>query len=74
VNLTAAGALGGGFWGMLLGLLFLNPFLGAAIGATAGPLSGRFTDIGINDQMMRPCSKSRSHLIDAREALLAGKS
>jgi len=48
VNLTAAGALGGGFWGMLLGLLFLNPFLGAAIGATAGPLSGRFTDIGIN--------------------------
>jgi uncharacterized membrane protein len=58
VNLTAAGALGGGFWGMLLGLLFLNPFLGAAIGATAGALSGRFTDIGINDQMMRDLAQS----------------
>src|SRR5262249_25151184 len=26
VNLTAAGAVGGGFWGMLIGFLFLNPF------------------------------------------------
>ena len=32
VNLTAAGAIGGGFWGMLIGLLFLNPLLGAAVG------------------------------------------
>ena len=36
VSLTAAGAVGGGFWGMLVGLLFLNPLLGAAIGAGAG--------------------------------------
>jgi uncharacterized membrane protein len=35
VNLTAAGALQGGFWGALLGLLFLNPLLGMAVGATA---------------------------------------
>ena len=27
VNLTAAGAVGGGFWGTLVGLLFLNPLL-----------------------------------------------
>src|SRR5215467_9858658 len=53
INLTAAGALGGGFWGLLIGLLFLNPLLGAAIGATAGAVSARFKDIGINDQMMR---------------------
>lgn len=32
-NLTAAGALTGGFWGLLIGLLFLNPILGLAIGA-----------------------------------------
>jgi uncharacterized membrane protein len=25
VNLTAAGAASGGFWGMLIGMLFLNP-------------------------------------------------
>ncbi|MCE8442569.1 DUF1269 domain-containing protein, partial [Rhodovulum sulfidophilum] len=28
VNLTAAGAVGGSFWGLLIGLLFLNPLLG----------------------------------------------
>ena len=31
VNLTSAGAIGGGFWGMLIGLIFLNPLLGAAV-------------------------------------------
>ena len=29
-NLTAFGALGGGFWGMLIGAIFLNPLLGFA--------------------------------------------
>ena len=58
VNLTAAGAVGGGFWGMLIGLLFLNPLLGAAIGATAGAVSAQFKDIGINDQMMRDLAQS----------------
>ena len=27
INLTAAGAIGGSFWGTLVGLLFLNPLL-----------------------------------------------
>ncbi|MBK1643198.1 hypothetical protein CKO25_00705 [Thiocapsa imhoffii] len=53
VNLSAVGAVGGGFWGMLIGLIFLNPLLGAAVGAGAGAISGRFTDIGINDDFMR---------------------
>lgn len=53
VNLTAAGAVGGGFWGMLIGMIFLNPLLGAAVGAGAGALSGRFTDIGIDDAFMK---------------------
>ena len=35
INLTATGALGGGFWGTLVGLLFLNPLLGTAVGAGA---------------------------------------
>ena len=45
VNLTAAGALSGTFWGSLIGLLFLNPLLGAAIGAGSGAISGALTAI-----------------------------
>lgn len=52
VSLTATGAVGGGFWGMLVGLLFLNPLLGAAIGAGAGALAGKFREIGLDDRMM----------------------
>lgn len=58
VNLTSAGAWGGGFWGLLIGLIFLNPLLGAAIGATAGALSGKFTDIGLDDKMMKDLAQS----------------
>jgi uncharacterized membrane protein len=53
VNLTAAGAASGAFWGTLIGFLFLNPLLGAALGAGSGALSGKFADLGINDQFMR---------------------
>lgn len=53
VNLTASGAVGGSFWGMLIGFLFLNPLAGAAVGAGAGALSGKLADIGINDQFMK---------------------
>jgi uncharacterized membrane protein len=58
VNLTSAGAVGGGFWGMLIGLIFLNPLLGAAIGAGAGALSGRLNDIGLNDKMLKDIGQS----------------
>jgi uncharacterized membrane protein len=52
-NLTATGAISGGFWGLLIGMLFFNPIVGVAVGAGAGALSGRLTDIGINDQFMK---------------------
>lgn len=53
VNLTAAGAVSGGFWGTLIGIIFLNPLLGFAMGAGAGAISGALTDIGINDNFMK---------------------
>lgn len=53
INLTAAGALGGGFWGALLGLLFLNPLLGAALGAGIGGVSGALADLGIDDGFLK---------------------
>lgn len=58
VNLTAVGAAGGGMWGALIGLLFLNPLVGAAIGAGAGALSGALSDVGINDDFMTEAGKS----------------
>ena len=58
VNLTASGALGGGFWGAMVGMLFLNPLIGAAVGAGAGALAGRAADIGINDDFMRDMGQS----------------
>jgi uncharacterized membrane protein len=53
VNLTAAGAVSGGFWGSLIGLIFLNPLVGMAVGAAAGAASGALTDVGINDHFMK---------------------
>ena len=52
-HLTAKGAVSGGFWGTLIGLIFLNPLLGMAAGATAGAASGALTDVGINDKFMK---------------------
>jgi uncharacterized membrane protein len=53
IQLTALGAVSGGFWGSLIGLLFLNPLLGAAVGAGAGAISGALTDVGVNDDFMK---------------------
>ena len=53
VNLTAAGAVGGGFWGALIGLIFLSPLLGMAVGAAAGAVSGALSDVGIDDKFMK---------------------
>lgn len=60
VNLTAAGAVGGGFWGSLVGLIFLNPLLGAAVGAAAGAVSGALSDVGIDDEFMKELSENMS--------------
>jgi uncharacterized membrane protein len=52
-SLTGAGALGGAFWGMLIGLLFFAPWLGLAIGAVTGALAGGLTDIGVDDKFIK---------------------
>jgi uncharacterized membrane protein len=52
-NLTAMGAIGGGFWGALVGLIFMNPLLGAMVGAGAGAISGTLSDVGIDDDFMK---------------------
>lgn len=63
-NLAGVGALGGAFWGMLFGLLFLIPLAGIAIGAGIGALSGAFADVGIDDDFIK----------EAREKIKPGTS
>jgi uncharacterized membrane protein len=58
VNLTAAGAATGGFWGLLIGVLFLNPLLGVAVGAGAGAVAGALSDIGIKDDFMKELAET----------------
>jgi uncharacterized membrane protein len=53
VNLVGAGAMGGAFWGMLIGLLFWMPWLGMAIGAISGALGGSLRDYGIDDGFIK---------------------
>jgi len=53
INPTAAGAVGGAFWGALIGLIFLMPLAGAALGAAGGAVGGALTDLGINDKFMK---------------------
>ena len=53
VNLVGAGALGGAFWGVLIGLLFWAPWLGLAIGAATGAASGALTDVGVDDKFIK---------------------
>lgn len=57
-NMTAAGAASGGFWGSLIGLIFLNPLFGLAIGAAAGAISGALTDVGIDDNFMKDLAET----------------
>jgi len=57
-NLTAMGAMSGGFWGALIGLIFVNPLLGLAVGAGAGAVSGALTDVGVNDNFMKELAGS----------------
>lgn len=53
INLTAAGAASGSFWGLLIGTLFWAPLVGVAVGAASGALSGALSDIGVDDDFMR---------------------
>jgi len=56
VSTTAVGAASGSFWGLLVGILFLNPIVGVALGAASGALGGALSDYGINDAFMKELS------------------
>ena len=56
VNTTAVGAMSGSFWGLLIGVIFLNPILGVALGAASGALGGALSDYGLDDAFMKDLS------------------
>lgn len=52
-DLWAIGPAGGGLWGLLAGLFFLDPRRGAAIGAGADPCAGALSAYGIGDAFLQ---------------------
>ena len=52
-NLVGAGAMGGGFWGLLFGLIFFIPLIGLVVGAAVGALSASMVDVGIDDNFIK---------------------
>jgi len=57
-NLVGAGAMGGAFWGLLIGMIFWMPWIGLAVGAVTGAISGGVTDIGIDDNFIKEVGNS----------------
>jgi uncharacterized membrane protein len=51
-KLTGVAALGGAFWGLLIGLIFLVPGVGVAVGAVSGAIVGHFAKYGISKEFM----------------------
>ena len=73
VNLTAAGAMGGAWWGVLIGAMagILTGGAGLALagmagGAAGGALGGWLSDAGISDEMM----KKTADALDSNKAIL----
>jgi uncharacterized membrane protein len=64
--LTKAGAMLGGFWGAMIGLIFLNPLVGGAVGAGLGALKGHVFDAGVEHNFI----KDVKNLIESKNASL----
>ncbi|GAA2790997.1 DUF1269 domain-containing protein [Kitasatospora sp. CM 4170] len=52
-DMTGMGALGGAFWGFLLGMIFFVPVLGMAVGAASGALGGHLANFGIDEAFIK---------------------
>lgn len=65
---TTIGAAWGGFWGMLIGLLFLVPGAGLVVGGLIGGLIGTIQGWGVNDEFR---SRAADVLQPGKAALVA---
>jgi uncharacterized membrane protein len=55
---TGASAVWGGFWGLLIGLIFLSPIFWAVIGALMGALFSKAADLGIDNKFIKEVGNS----------------
>ncbi|MEU9075220.1 DUF1269 domain-containing protein [Kitasatospora sp. NPDC004745] len=67
-DMTGMGAVGGAFWGFLLGMIFFVPLLGAAVGAAGGALGGHLAHLGIDEDFIK---KLRDEVTPGSSALFA---
>ena len=58
--LDGPGQLWGGFWGVLLALIFLTPIAGPRFGAAAGAVAGTLADFGVGDDFVK-CVRDCRH-------------
>jgi len=57
-RLTGLGAIGGGFWGLLVGLIFLVPAAGFLMGTVSGAIAGHFAKYGITKEYMNQINEA----------------
>jgi uncharacterized membrane protein len=65
---TGPAALGGGFWGMLFGLILFVPLFGAPLGAATEALASSLCEVGIEDGFI---NKIRDQITPGTSALFA---
>jgi uncharacterized membrane protein len=65
-SLTGPGRLWGGFWGVLLALIFITPLAGPTFGAAAGAVAGTMADFGVADDFVK---RVREDIVPGTSAL-----
>ncbi len=65
-TLDGPGCLWDGFWGVLMGLIFITPLAGPVFGAAAGAFAGGLADFGIPDDFVM---RVREHVTPGTSAL-----
>lgn len=55
---SGSAAVWGGFWGLLIGLLFLAPIFWGLMGALLGAIMGKATDLGIDNKFIKEVGDS----------------
>src|SRR4030095_12981020 len=52
-DLVSGHALGGMFWGILFGLIFVTPFFGMALGGAVGAIGGALGELGNSREVIQ---------------------